>query len=214
MTGVLFVGFFLGMTHATEADHIAAVATLAARSSDLRTTFRTGVLWGLGHMTMLVLVGGVVLLVGSAIPEHIAATLESLVGFMLIALGIDVLWRARNQRAPALVHGHAHPHAGEGSRRWRPFVVGLVHGMAGSAALVVLAAGAAHEPAAGLAYVLLFGFGSVFGMAFVSLAMALPLHYAARRLPRIAAWIGVATGILSCVIGALVLAGALPTAMG
>jgi len=261
MTGVLVVGFLLGMTHATEADHIAAVATLAAQSSSLRATVRTGVLWGLGHMTMLVLVGGIVLLVGTAIPEHVAATLESIVGVMLVGLGLDALWRARkalfasdaagrrvvrirsressvphthwHSHPLMLGHAHSHPHShpddiahrhahdalaamNSPSRRprWRPFAVGLVHGVAGSAALVVLAAGAAQEPAAGLAYIVLFGFGSVFGMAFVSLAMALPLHFAARKLPRITAWLGAATGVLSCVIGAMVIASALPEALG
>ncbi len=251
MISVLFVAFFLGMTHATEADHIAAVATLASQSGNARATLRTGLLWGLGHMLMLVFVGGIVLLVGTAIPEHIAAMLESVVGVMLIALGGDVLWRScqamvrapasdaaarahtRNHSHPLLPwRSHSHPHSGPDdiahahthSRvrahafaparpRWRPFVVGLVHGMAGSAALVVLAAGAAHEPAVGVAYIVIFGVGSLFGMVFVSLAMALPLHYLGRRLPRIAALTGAVTGVTSVVVGTIVVASSLPEAL-
>jgi len=141
---------------------------------------------------------------------------------MLIGLGIDVARRARKALANRLMlrHSHSHPHdpthahTQVASRvRWRPFLMRLVHGLAGSATLVVLAAGTAHEPSLGLAYIHLFGLGSVVGVALVSLAMALPLHYLGRHLPRIATLLGVATGVMSLAIGTIVIANALPGAL-
>ncbi len=225
VTGVLVVGFLLGMTHAVEADHLAAVATLASQSKSVRTSVRAGLLWGLGHMTMLVLVGGVALMVGTAIPDHLAALLETIVGVMLVALGLDALRRAlRPARGTTGPHTHGflfgrnhdhvsthdvvHTHVGD--TRWRPFVVGLVHGVAGSAALVVLAAGAVHDAALGLGYVLLFGVGSAIGMGLVSLAFALPMHFAARRVPRFATVVSLATGLFSVAVGVYVIASSAP----
>ncbi len=196
MTGVLLVGFLLGMTHALEADHLAAVATLASRSTNVRTAIRTGLLWGLGHMTMLALVGGVALAIGTAIPEQLAALLETLVGVMLVVLGIAAL----------RVHDAVHRHP----KRWRPFVVGLVHGMAGSAALVMLAAGAVHDVALGVGYVLFFGIGSLIGMGVVSFAFAWPMHYASRRLPRFATIVSIATGVVGIAVGVYVIASSAP----
>lgn len=225
MTGVLVVGFLLGMTHAVEADHLAAVATLASQSTNVRASIRTGLLWGLGHMTMLVLVGGVALVVGTAIPDRLAALLETMVGVMLVALGLDALRRAlrpaRGTTGPhthGYLFGRAHDHVTSndvvhthvGAPRWRPFVVGLVHGMAGSAALVVLAAGAVHDAALGVGYVLLFGVGSLVGMGVVSFAFALPMHYAARRVPRLAMLLSIAAGLVGVAVGAYVIASSAP----
>lgn len=210
MSGVLVVGFFLGMTHATEADHIAAVATLATRAGSARTAVKTGVLWGLGHMTTLLLVGGIALGVGTAIPHRLAALLETGVGVMLLLLGLDVLRRSRKAPTPPEVKPVAPGTGPADAPRWRPFVVGLVHGMAGSAALVVLAAGSAHSPLTGLGYMLLFSAGSVLGMALVSLAMVVPLHFTARHLPRAATLLRIGTGILSIVVGVIVLVESLP----
>lgn len=110
LLSILFVGFLLGIKHATEADHLAAVATLATRRGTLLDALRQGAAWGLGHTVTLLLFGGVVLALGRSIPPQMEQTLEMVVGLMLIVLGADVLRRLWQQR----IHFHAHAH-GDGS---------------------------------------------------------------------------------------------------
>jgi ABC-type nickel/cobalt efflux system permease component RcnA len=203
MKSVLVLGLLMGMRHALEADHLAAVATLATRSRGVRGTILRGVVWGLGHTLTLGLVGGICLLLGTAVPERLAQALELAVGVMLVVLGAEVLWRIHRRRVHLHVHRHGdgtvhlhahshtpaeahdpghhhHPHP-EGVSG-RALVVGMVHGLAGSAALVLLALSGAGSFGAGLAYIALFGVGSILGMAALSAVIAVPLLGAARRL--------------------------------
>jgi ABC-type nickel/cobalt efflux system permease component RcnA len=202
MFGILGLGFLLGMQHALEADHIAAVSSIAARRSDVGDIVKHGLTWGLGHTLTLFVFAGAALLLGHAIPEGWARPLEAAVGVMLIGLGAHVLWRLwrervhfhRHRHDDGTVHLHAHSHAGEirphaGSAhghdhgfRWRTLLVGLMHGMAGSAALLVLAVSQASSPAVGLGYVALFGIGSMIGMGALSVAIAVPIAISARWL--------------------------------
>src|SRR6202166_4662788 len=173
MFGILGLGFLLGMQHALEADHIAAVSSIAARRSEMGDIVKHGLTWGLGHTLTLFAFARAAILLGHAIPEHLARPLEAAVGIMLVGLGAHVLWRLWRDRVhfhqhrhnDGTVHFHAHSHAGETAAhvravhahahgfRWRTLMVGLMHGMAGSAALLVLAALQASSPAAGLGYV-------------------------------------------------------------
>src|SRR5437764_1240820 len=159
MFGILGLGFLLGMQHALEADHIAAVSSIAARRSDLSDIVKHGLTWGLGHTVTLFVFAGAAILLGHALPGQFARPLELAVGIMLIGLGAHVLWRLWRDRVHFHLHRHAggsqhfhfHSHAGEtvphqnsahGHRhgfRWRSLLVGLMHGTAGSAALLVLA---------------------------------------------------------------------------
>src|SRR3954454_5006915 len=111
MFGVLGLGFLLGMQHALEADHIAAVSSIAARRSDVRDIVKHGLTWGLGHTLTLFAFAGAAILLGHAIPETLARPIETAVGFMLVALGSHVLWRLWHDR----VHFQTHHH-GDGSR--------------------------------------------------------------------------------------------------
>src|SRR4051812_17620524 len=121
MFGVLGLGFLLGMQHALEADHIAAVSSIAARRSDVRDIVKHGLTWGLGHTVTLFVFAGAAILLGHAIPEHLMRTLETAVGIMLVALGAHVLWRLWRDRLHFHVHRHGdgtqhihiHSHAGE-----------------------------------------------------------------------------------------------------
>src|SRR4030095_16329850 len=194
MLGILGLGFLLGMQHALEADHIAAVSSIAARRSRVSDIIKHGLTWGLGHTLTLFVFAGIAILLGRAIPDTVAKPIEAAVGIMLIGLGAHVLWRLwrdrvhfhRHGHADGTVHFHAHSHAGdrlpharadhahEHGFRWRALLVGLMHGMAGSAALLVLAATQASSPAAGLGYVALFGVGSMIGMAALSAVIAVP----------------------------------------
>ena len=202
MFGILGLGFLLGMQHALEADHIAAVSSIAARRSRVGDIVRHGLTWGLGHTLTLFAFAGAAILLGRAIPEHVARPMETAVGIMLVGLGAHVLWRLwrdrvhfhRHGHGDGTVHIHAHSHAGETlpharaphahahGFRWRTLLVGLMHGMAGSAALLVLAVSQAASPAVGLGYVALFGIGSMIGMAALSTVIAVPLAASARWL--------------------------------
>ena len=161
MGSVLLLGFVIGLRHAIEADHVAAVASLTSRSKSLSAAARLAAAWGLGHTLMLFAVGSVVISLDSVIPEQVAQYIELAVGMMLVWLGFDVLKRLIRERIHfhahrhdgKVTHFHAHSHAGEGTHhrsphdhrhagmRSRAFVVGLMHGMAGSAALILLTLG-------------------------------------------------------------------------
>src|ERR1700710_1870495 len=202
MFAILSLGFLLGMQHALEADHIAAVSSIAARRSDVRDIIKHGLTWGLGHTLTLFVFAGAAILLGRAIPDHLAGPLETAVGIMLVGLGAHVLWRLWHDRVHFHAHGHGdgtqhihvHSHVNEtiphrnGAHqhrhgfRWRSLLVGLMHGMAGSAALLVLAVSQVANPATGMFYVLLFGVGSMLGMGALSVVIAVPLAVSARWL--------------------------------
>jgi len=201
VTTLLVLGFLLGMRHAMEADHVAAVATLASRSRNRSDAVAQGAIWGLGHTITLFVACSVVLFVDTLIPQRVAQSLNAVVGLMLIVLGLDLLRRMRRDRVhfhvhhhdEGAVHFHAHSHVGETRphtshhdhghpRRFplRALCVGMMHGLAGSAALILLALGTVTSPGMGLIYVGLFGLGSIGGMAFLSLVISVPLRSALR----------------------------------
>jgi cytochrome c biogenesis protein CcdA len=223
MFGILGLGFLLGMQHALEADHIAAVSSIAARRTHVGDIVKHGLTWGLGHTLTLFAFAGVAILLGRAIPEHLVQPLEAAVGIMLVGLGTHVLWRLwcdrvhfhRHGHGDGTVHLHVHSHAGEtiphaGSVhahahgfRWRTLLIGLMHGMAGSAALLVLTVSQASSPAAGLAYVALFGIGSMIGMGALSTIIAVPLAVSARWLTWANRTLQGAVGVITIAIGAM-----------
>jgi high-affinity nickel permease len=221
MFGILGLGFLLGMQHALEADHIAAVSSIAARRTHIGEIVKHGLTWGLGHTLTLFVFAGAAILLGQAIPEPFARPLESAVGIMLVGLGVNVLWRLwrdgvhfhKHGHSDGTVHIHAHSHAGETvpharsahahahGFRWRTLLVGLMHGMAGSAALLVLAASQASSAAAGLGYIALFGIGSMIGMGALSTVIAVPLAVSARWLTRVNSGLQGAVGVTTIAIG-------------
>jgi cytochrome c biogenesis protein CcdA len=226
MLGILGLGFLLGMQHALEADHIAAVSSIAARRSRVSDIVKHGLTWGLGHTLTLFVFAGIAILLGRAIPDTVAKPIEAAVGIMLIGLGAHLLWRLwrdrvhfhRHGHADGTVHFHAHSHAGEvlphmraahvheHGFRWRTLLVGLMHGMAGSAALLVLAVTQAASPAAGLGYVALFGIGSMIGMGALSAVIAVPLAVSARFLTAANRALQGAVGIVTIAIGLVTVA--------
>ena len=225
MFGILGLGFLLGMQHALEADHIAAISSIAARRSYVANIVKHGLTWGLGHTLTLFAFAGAAILLGRAIPETVARPMETAVGLMLIGLGGHVLWRLWRDRVhfhkhghgDGTVHFHAHSHAGETAPhvrtahahehgfRWRTLLVGLMHGMAGSAALLVLAVSQASSPAVGLGYVALFGIGSMIGMGALSTVIAVPLAVSARRLAWANRGLQGAVGLATIAIGIMTL---------
>jgi ABC-type nickel/cobalt efflux system permease component RcnA len=222
---LLLLGFVIGMRHALESDHLAAMATLVTDSDGLADTVRMGAAWGLGHTLTLFVFGSAVLVLDLVMPETLALSLEFVVGIMLAALGADLLWRVLSRRihvhahdhADGRRHLHAHSHAGDPAHAHRghhhrhhthghpdrfpvrALVVGLVHGMAGSAALILLTLQTVQSPSLGLLYIAAFGAGSILGMAALSAVIALPLRLSLRG----AAWIH---GGFQCVVGLATLA--------
>ena len=216
----------MGVRHAFEADHLAAVASLATRSRSVRGGLLQGAFWGMGHTLTLLLVGGACLILGRAVPERWASRLELLVGLMLLLLGADVLRRSRRQR----VHVHVHRH-GDGTRHWhahrhepavphdparhdhahpapsraRALAVGLVHGLAGSAALFLLTLQTVPSPGLGLAYIALFGAGSILGMAVLSAVIMVPMQAVSHRIVRFQRGLETVVGLATVAIGARIL---------
>ena len=219
---LLLLGFLIGMRHALEADHVAAVASLAARSHSFADTIRQGTFWGIGHTITLVLFGSMVIWMDSVMPEQVARWLEYAVGIMLVILGFDFIRRViserihfhRHSHRDGETHFHAHSHAGEKSHDpaahrheheksfpFRALVIGLVHGMAGSAALIILTLETIRSPLQGMFYMLLFGVGSMLGMALLSAAIAIPLRSSAKGLTWLHNGLQVVIGAATIMIG-------------
>ena len=183
---VLLFGFVLGMQHATDPDHVVAVTTIVSRQRSLLSAGGIGAMWGIGHTLTILLVGGAIILFRLAIPPRLGLALELGVAFMLIALGILNISRTSEQVAES---------------RARPLVVGFVHGLAGSAAVALLVLTVIETPLMGLAYLLLFGVGTIGGMFLVTLAIGLPSVLAVRRFASAQRWLRVAAGAASIVFG-------------
>lgn len=222
MNTIFLLGLLIGMKHAVEADHVAAVASLASRSRSVRETVKVGVAWGLGHTLTLVLIGSAVLAAGSIVPEQAAEALEFVVGIMLVALGVDVMVRVVRERvhfhthrhADGTRHFHAHAHPGETTHDpekhehahpagfpVRALLVGLMHGMAGSAALILLTLETIRSIGPGLLYIALFGVGSILGMAALSIVIAVPLRLSAQRATRMYNGLRASIGVLTFGLG-------------
>ncbi|MEZ5666019.1 MAG: urease accessory protein [Alphaproteobacteria bacterium] len=204
MLSILLLGLVMGMQHAIEADHVAAVASIAAGERSPRRIVAHGVVWGAGHAVTLLVFVGLLVVLGGSVPPALADALEFAVGVLLVGFGVRVLVRLIRDRVHFHVHRHgdgqthlhAHSHAGE-SRRHDPashrhhhppglplqtFLVGVMHGLAGSAALLMLTATTVGSPGLSIGYVAVFGLGSIAGMAALSACIAVPLGYAARAL--------------------------------
>lgn len=230
---VLLLGFLMGLKHALEADHLAAVATLASTTRGPRGSMLQGAAWGMGHALTLLVVAALGLLFHAAIPDRWAHVLEALVGVMLVFLGGQVLWRVRLQgvhvhvhrHGDGTVHLHAHghppgqPHAAAAHDHdhthargvpGRALLVGAMHGMAGSAAVLLLVTlELGGSPWMALAFVALFGAGATLSMAVMSAVIAMPLRWSGARVSRVYRALEGAVGLTSVGIGVWVLVGAL-----
>jgi len=193
---ILGLGFLLGARHALDADHLVAVSTMLARTPDFRRSGLVGLCWGLGHTAVLLAVGLVVIALQVAIPESVAQAFETGVGVMLVVLGGALALTLYRE------HWHLHAHAHDGARHlhlhshrlgadhdhrhgWsgslRPLLVGMVHGLAGSAALTLVVLSTVRTPWEGIAYILVFGLGSILGMVALGILMSIPFVLSASR---------------------------------
>lgn len=204
LASALLVGAVVGFRHASDADHVVAVGAIASRERSLGAALRVGASWGVGHALTLLLVGGALLAFGVAVPPRVGLALELSVAMMLILLGCVNLvgWRRQVEAgaAPNPV-ARARSDAPPSRRLLRSLGVGVVHGLAGSAAVALLGVAAVSRPGLALVYLLLFGVGTLFGMLLLTLAMAAPVALASRRfdelgqrLTRVAGGVSVAFG--------------------
>lgn len=214
---VLLIGFVLGLQHAIEADHLAAVSAIVSEKKSLFSASIVGGFWGLGHSISLFIVGAVVILLKLQISESTEARLEAIVGGMLILLGINALrklFTAKEVHAHAHEHGtrehvHIHSHDKEDEtthHRFSPrsILIGMVHGLAGSAALMLLVVPTISSPVVALSYILIFGVGSIGGMMAMSFLIGLPLHFTAQRFNFLNKGIRLCAGVFSLCLGAFI----------
>lgn len=212
---VLVLGFVLGLRHATEADHLAAVSTIVSEKKNLFTASVVGGLWGIGHTISLFAVGLLVILLKLQISETVENRLEAVVGVMLVLLGLNAfrkLFQAEKVHFHTHEHGgHAHTHVHthnveskeESHHRFSPrsLVVGMVHGLAGSAALMLMVVPTISSPLLAMVYILIFGIGSIGGMMLMSLLIGLPFHFTAGRFAKLNSIIRFCAGIFSVGLG-------------
>jgi high-affinity nickel-transport protein len=235
-------GFFLGMRHATDPDHVIAVSTIVTRQPTIRGALLIGSLWGVGHTLTMVAVGGAIVLFTVVIPPRLGLSMEMAVALMLIVLGMwnltGFLEQIRGLQPLGLggsgrLHAHSHKHGeyvhshpsglgsehhGHDERRpvvWldrrlgglgvyqvlRPLLIGLVHGLAGSAAVALLVLALIKNPWWAIAYLVLFGIGTIAGMMLITATIGAVLAYASGRSSRVERYLRVASGLLSLGFG-------------
>lgn len=229
LAAILALGFFLGMRHATDSDHIVAVTAIVSREKSVRAASLVGALWGVGHTLTILLVGGAIVLFGIVFPPRVGLTMELSVAVMLVVLGAmnvagfrrDVK-RLQQERAAdpggAAAHAvheegadHAHSHwphravarVGGYSAALRSLAVGVVHGLAGSAAVALLVLTTIRDSRFALLYLFLFGIGTIAGMMLITSALAVPLIHTADRFPNWKKHVAWVTGLMSVAFGLL-----------
>ncbi len=216
LQAVLALGFLLGLRHAFEPDHLAAVSTLATRSGRLRDAAGLGAAWGVGHTASVGLVALLLIALGVRLPEGIATIAELLVAVLLVALGSIVLlryargrWHMHVHEHDGAPHVHLHSHSAEPSHghshaKWdarRSLGLGLAHGLAGSGAVLVLIVAATPTAALRLAYVGAFGAGTIAGMVCVSLGLGVLVKAASGPGARLATALHLSAAAASVVVG-------------
>ncbi len=217
------IGFLLGLKHSLDPDHLMAVSTIVSRHRQPARSALAGIFWGIGHTGTLFLAALVILVLGLTVPEAAAGWFEFFVGVMLVWLGIGVVHRAfqarlhlHRHRHDDRVHVHFHTHESDEDHvidhahdHGRSVLVGMAHGLAGSAGFMLLLVSQVDSLFAGLVYVAVFGLGTILGMMIFGGMISLPLR-ASAGLPRLNSALRFAVGLGSLVLGATIMIENLP----
>lgn len=206
------LGFILGLKHSLDADHVAAVSSLVSKNKSIRKSSLLGAIWGVGHTTTLFIAGIIILLFKITIPDMIALSLEFLVGMILVALGVSVLRdvikkkiHSHKHKHGKIIHTHFHSHKDYKSHFHKhankTFIIGLIHGLAGSAALMLLVLATISSVVQGVIYILIFGIGSILGMTIISSIISLPFVFTAKKFNNMNKAVKVIAGIISIGLG-------------
>lgn len=209
---VITLGFLLGVRHATDADHVVAVTNIVTRRREMVPAAITGLLWGLGHTLTVMAVGSLIILFNLAIPSRLGVAMELIVGVMLIGLGGSSIAAHLPHRRTSKDQPHTHGQAPLASidRRFgqlpvyehaRPVVVGVIHGLAGSAAVALLVVAAVRDPGWAIAYLAVFGLGTIAGMMLITMSIASAFRLTSRGSEALARRFGFAVGVASIVFG-------------
>ncbi|REJ75501.1 MAG: urease accessory protein [Acidobacteria bacterium] len=218
---VLGFGFLLGLWHAKDPDHLAAVSTIVAEKKSLLNSMIVGGFWGVGHTLAILVVGMLVIFLKLQISEAMEARLEAVVGAMLVLLGLNALVKLfrkstihiHTHEHDGLEHTHVHTHKDEKKEEAHHFrhfsprsvAIGMVHGLAGSAGVMLLVLPTIDTPAVAILYMVLFGVGSIAGMMLMSLLIGLPIHLTAGRFSALNKSILGAAGLLSLGLGVFII---------
>ena len=213
----LALGFLLGAKHALDADHVVAISTIATENRNLWRSCAIGFCWGVGHTVILLIAGLAVLAFRLTISEDWAKLFEAGVGVMLIGLGLSVgltLWRERlhvhshthgDDRNHVHVHSHKdglhHTHLHRFRLEYKSLAIGMVHGLAGSAALLLLVLSTVRSLTDGLLYILVFGVGSIVGMVLLGVVLSVPFALTPARLVRTHLALRALAGLASVSLG-------------
>ena len=222
---ILSIGLVFGLKHATEVDHVVAVSTIVSQHKNVLHSALVGALWGAGHTVSLLIIAAIVLSLRVAIPEQVSGWLELGVALMIVCLGISALRRALRKNADVHVHQHSHDglshthvHFHEKETRhvsashshhshavtrlgWKPVLIGMMHGLAGSGALTLLVLTQISSSLTGFLYVATFGLGSIVGMLLMSGLIGLPFALTSRKLTNLHQGIQTLAAVLSIAFG-------------
>jgi len=224
LISIVAIGFFLGMRHATDPDHVIAVTTIVSQQRSAGRAAWIGIVWGLGHTVTIFLVGSAIILFNLVIPVRLGLAMELSVGFMLIVLGgWNLLSFAQALPGAASADGqaqHTHPHPHQrfgqdswlerslGSKSWymllRPLIVGLVHGLAGSAAVALLILASIRNTNWALTYLLVFGVGTIAGMMVITMSIASAFKFVGDRFQAFGRRLALVSGVVSVAFGLVV----------
>jgi len=203
---VIGIGFLLGMRHAIDPDHVVAVTTIVSRQRNIWRAGWVGVVWGVGHTITIVAVGAAIILFDLAIPTRVGLAMELTVGLMLILLGMLNLTGVTQWITDRFTSGHSHEPAVRAQRIGsyqfiRPLAVGIVHGLAGSAAVALLVLTTIRDVRWAVIYLLVFGVGTIGGMMVITMIIGVPFAYTGKRFSSFNRALVVGSGIISVAFG-------------
>jgi len=208
---VVVLGLGLGLQHAVDPDHVVAVSTIVSRTGSAGRSIGAGALWGVGHTLTVLGVGGAMVLFGWKVPASWTHITNLAVALMLIALGLSALRAATTASSKHAKHQHSHAELhsqhDRGGSAFRALAVGMVHGLAGSAGIALLAVSAVQEQRAATAFLTLFGLGTIAGMVLITAILSLPFSWGSQRSRKLVFLLRRGVGLLSLVFGiALIIA--------